>query len=218
VDDSNDRLPYNVGTDQIKNWVARNWFWNWTTPVMNWNDSSDNTNTALLTTGGIGPYTARVADLYRCPSDAVVSETQLALGWNRRVRSISMNAMIGNAGDYSSSGANVNNPEYVQFFKASQVPHPARIFVFVEEHPDSINDGYFLNHIDSESWQDLPASYHGGAANLSFGDGHIELRRWLDPSTRPASRPDSAHLPFSVPAGQSGDFDWLMSHTSVDAK
>ena len=32
TDDYNDRLPYNVGADQIKQWVGLNWLWNWTTP------------------------------------------------------------------------------------------------------------------------------------------------------------------------------------------
>ncbi len=217
TDDFNDRLPFNVGADQIKAWVAKNWFWTWTSPVMSWENESDNTNRVLLTQGGIGPYTSRAAELYRCPSDQVVSPIQAGLGWTRRVRSISMNAMIGDAGDYIQSGANVNNPEYVQFFKATQVPAPAEIFVFVEEHPDSINDGYFLNHIESQRWTDLPASYHNGAANLSFADGHIETHKWLCGSTKPRPVPDAAHLPFLVPSGQAADFNWLMSRTSNEA-
>ena len=60
-----------------------------------------------------------------------------------------MNAMVGNAGEYLQAGANVNNPDYVQFLKLGQIPQPARIFVLTEEHPDSVNDGYFLNQPDS---------------------------------------------------------------------
>lgn len=215
TDDASDRLPYNLGTAEIRRWEANGWFWNWTTPVMNWETDSDNTNRSLLTLGGIGPYTSRAADVYRCPSDYVVSQAQAALGWRHRVRSISMNAMIGNAGDYSQGGFNVNNPDYVQYFKSSQVPLPAGIFVFVEEHPDSVDDGYFLNFIDSSSWLDLPASYHRGA-NVSFADGHVEAHKWLCASTMRPSRPYAADLPFSVPANQTADFNWLMSHTSLD--
>ncbi len=215
-DENGDRLPYNVGSDQIRQWTARKWFWNWTSPVMSWEDDSDNTNRALLTTGGIGPYTASTAEVYRCPSDRIVSPLQAALGWQRRVRSISMNAMIGDAGDYSSKGTNVNNPKYVQFFKSTQVPTPALIFVFIEEHPDSINDGYFVNHIDAKQWNDLPASYHNGGANLTFADGHLEMRKWLNSSTKPAARAFAVKLPFDVPADQVQDFSWLMSRTSID--
>ncbi len=218
TDDFNDRLPYNVGTDQIKLWVGKNWFWNWTTPVMTWNDETDNTNRALVTRGGIGPYTDRSVEIYRCPSDHAVSPQQAALGWQERTRSISMNLMIGDAGDYSQSGSNVNNPDYVQFFKATQVPRPEGIFVFIEEHPDSINDGYFLNKIDTGEWNDLPGSYHNGAANLTFADGHVETHRWLYDSTTPPSKYRGAGLPFRPPPGQMGDFNWLMARTSKDAK
>ena len=36
ADDARDALPYNTGSDQIRQWVAINWFWNWTSPVMDW--------------------------------------------------------------------------------------------------------------------------------------------------------------------------------------
>jgi prepilin-type processing-associated H-X9-DG protein len=216
ADDSNDRYPYNLGYKQIHQWIGENKIWNWTTPIMSWEDEPDNTNRVLLTAGGIGPYTARTAEIYRCPSDQVVSAIQANLGWQHRVRSISMNAMIGNAGEFSQGGSNLNNPDYVQFFKTTQVPNPANIFVFIEEHPDSINDGYFLNRIYSQKWNDLPASYHSGGANLTFADGHLEIHKWLDPTTKPAARPTAAGLPFGVPYTQSSDFTWLMSRTSVD--
>jgi prepilin-type processing-associated H-X9-DG protein len=216
ADDSNDRYPYNLGYKQIHQWISENKIWNWTTPIMSWEDEPDNTNRVLLTTGGIGPYTARTAEIYRCPSDQVVSAIQANLGWQHRVRSTSMNAMIGNAGEFSQGGSNLNNPDYVQFFKTTQVPNPANIFVFIEEHPDSINDGYFLNRIYSQKWNDLPASYHSGGANLTFADGHLEIHKWLDPTTKPAARPTAAGLPFGVPWTQASDFTWLMSRTSVD--
>ena len=98
--DFNDALPYNLGAAEIKQMEASNQFWNWTTPVMSWELDSDNTNTVLLTEGGIGPYTSRAARIYRCPVDSVVSDIQAQAGWTARVRSISMNAMVGNAGQF----------------------------------------------------------------------------------------------------------------------
>jgi prepilin-type N-terminal cleavage/methylation domain-containing protein/prepilin-type processing-associated H-X9-DG protein len=214
--ESDDRLPYNLGAAEIKRTVARNQFLNWTSPVLNWELDSDNTNAVLQTEGGIGPYLNRSAATYRCPSDSVVSDVQAAAGWTRRVRSVSMNLMIGDAGEFSRSGANVNNPDYRQFFKTTQVPEPARIFVFIEEHPDSINDGYFIDQPETRRWMDLPASWHSGAANLSFADGHSETHRWRFASTKPPPRPDAAHLPFNVPAAEQGDFDWLMDRMSTE--
>lgn len=216
ADDFGDRLPYNLGTAEIKQLEAKNQYLNWSTPVMNWELDADNTNSILLTTGGIGPYASLADKTYRCPGDTVVSDIQARAGWRARVRSISMNAMVGDAGEFSRSGANVNNPYYRQFFKQAQIPQPSQIFVLIEEHPDSVNDGYFLNRPDSLRWSDLPASYHRGAVNLTFADGHLEAHRWRFASTQPPARPDSAHLPFGVPLAERGDFDWLMQRTSLD--
>lgn len=222
ADEANDRFPYNLGAAEIRQTVAQNSFVNWSSTVMDWevqnpgNSTSDNTNTALLTRGGIGPYTSRSAGVYRCPSDNVLSDLQIQAGWEKRVRSISMNAMVGDAGIFSTGGANTNNPDYKQFFKVTQVPKPSQIFVFIEEHPDSINDGYFLNKPDSRQWFDLPASYHNGAVNLSFTDGHSEMHHWLFDSTRRPARPGGARLPFPIPASEMADFRWLMDRTTIE--
>jgi len=215
ADDASDRLPYNLGAAEIRQLEAQGVYPNWSTPVMSWELDADNTNRLLLVGGGIGPYGGSSARIYRCPSDSVVSDIQAAAGWTARVRSISMNAMVGDAGEFSRSGANVNNPYYQQFFKQTQIPQPSQIFVFIEEHPDSINDGYFLNHVHTLQWTDLPASYHNGAVNLSFADGHLETHRWRFASTRRPARPDAAQLPLAVPATERGDIDWLMERTTV---
>jgi prepilin-type N-terminal cleavage/methylation domain-containing protein/prepilin-type processing-associated H-X9-DG protein len=213
--DTNDRLPYNLGSAEILRLGAQGQFPNWTSPVLNWELDSDNTNTELLVRGGIGAYVGRNPGVYRCPSDSVVSDLQASEGWTHRVRSLSMNMMIGDAGEFSRSGANVNNPYYRQYFKTTQVPEPSRIFVFIEEHPDSVNDGYFIDQLGTYRWMDLPASWHGGAVNLSFSDGHSEGHRWRFASTQPSARPDGAGLPFSIPAAERGDFDWLMARMST---
>ena len=216
AEEFNDRLPYNLGAAEIKQLEAQGRYLNWSTPVMSWELDADNTNSTLLTEGGIGPYTRRAAAIYRCPDDSVVSDVQAQAGWTARVRTVSMNAMVGDAGQFSATGKNVNNPYYQQFFKQTQVPEPAQIFIFIEEHPDSINDGYFLNQPSRLRWSDLPASYHGGRANLSFADGHLEPHKWRFASTQPPAQPDAAHLPFPVPVSERGDFDWLMARTSVE--
>jgi prepilin-type N-terminal cleavage/methylation domain-containing protein/prepilin-type processing-associated H-X9-DG protein len=222
TDESSDRLPYNLGVAEIQQSEAQGVFVNWSSPVMDWETDSlhgtgsDNTNVVLLTQGGIGPYTTRSPGLYKCPSDNVVSDLQAAAGWSARVRTISLNAMVGDAGQFSKAGANVNNPEYLQFFKLTQVPNPSHIFAFIEEHPNTITDGYFLNKPDSPKWWRLPASWHNGAANLSFTDGHSETHRWLFASTKPGVRPGATFPPAYVPNAERGDFDWLMERTSIE--
>ncbi len=214
--DANDRMPYNLGTAEIKQAVAQDQYVNWTSPIMSWEVDSDNTNTIVLTKGGIGSYLGRQAGVYRCPSDNVVSDLQAEVGWSRRVRSLSMNMMVGDAGEFTRTGANVNNPYYQQYFKATQIPQPTEIFVFIEEHPDSLNDGYFLDQPESNRWMDLPASWHNGGANLTFADGHAVAHKWRFASTRPPNAAYAAHLPFAIPYPELGDFNWLMARMSAE--
>jgi len=217
TDECGDRLPYNLGKSEIWQLEAQNLYPNWTTPVLDWEaTTSDNTNSVLLTAGGIGPYTSRSARIYRCPSDHAVSDVQAKVGWTERVRSISMNAMVGDAGQFSLSGANLNNPDYRQFFKVTQVPKPSQIFLFIEEHPNSIDDGYFVNRFGSNTWIRLPASWHHAAANLSFTDGHLETHHWVNAATLLPVRPGAAYLPIPVDPAASTDFDWLLSRTSTE--
>lgn len=221
AEDSNDRLPYNMGTAQIQQLEAQQMYVNWTTPVMDWETDSlhgtgsDNINVSLLTEGGIGPYSSRNAKIYKCPSDNTVSDIQAGLGWTARIRTISLNAMVGDAGKFSQSGANVNNPKYVQFFKVAQVRAPSQIFAFIEEHPNTISDGYFLNKAFGGQWIRLPAAWHAGAANLSFTDGHVESHVWRCASTRQPVLPGVTYPPMTVPPTDNSDFLWLMARMST---
>ncbi len=216
ADDHGGRLPYNLGGDVSRKTVAEKNPMNWVNNIMNWEPDQDNTNTTTITEASLSPYASRVVSIYRCPSDNVLSEIQRSHGWTARVRSYSMNAMVGNAGQLSSSGVNINNTNYVQFFALSAIPRPSEIFVFLDEHPDSINDGYFINRAYKWDWIDLPASYHNGAGSFSFADGHAELHRWLFSSTKRPARPDGAQLPVSIPRREWADFDWVMDRMSVE--
>ena len=216
ADDHGDRLAYNLGGDFTRSTVAPRTNANWVNDIMTWELDPDNTNTAGITDAGLAYYVSKAVNIYRCPSDYVLSDVQRQAGWSSRVRSYSMNAMVGDAGDLSASGSNKNNPGYVQFFKMSSVPKPARIFVFLDEHPDSINDGYFLNRWSYDmEWIDLPASYHNRAGTFSFADGHCETHRWICPSTVRPSRPDGAPLPMDIPANETADFLWVLQRMSV---
>jgi prepilin-type N-terminal cleavage/methylation domain-containing protein/prepilin-type processing-associated H-X9-DG protein len=227
ADDHNGRLAYNLGqsariaADLPSVADAPQMSQNWVNNVLNWELSPDNTNASAVTSSGIGPYTSSAAAVYRCPSDNVLSDLQRGAGWaSSRVRSYSMNAMVGNAGSYSQGGFNINVPNYVQFFKATSIPSPANIFVFLDEHPDSIDDGYFLNsYTDGAApiWTDLPASYHDGAGSFSFADGHTELHHWKNASTKQPAVAYGINPPLPmVIQGGTQDFAWVIQRMSFD--
>jgi prepilin-type N-terminal cleavage/methylation domain-containing protein len=212
TDDFEGRLPYNLGMTANGPRTSLNWVNN----VMTWDLSTDNTNTATLTEASLGSFVGQATAIYRCPSDRVLHPAQSAAGWDGRIRSYSMNAMVGDAGDFSTNGFNINNPGYVQFFKITQIPQPAEIFVFLDEHPDSINDGYFLERDYYSEWHDLPATYHNETTAFSFADGHSLLHRWIQPGTYRPALPDGANLPIYVPVSKKDDLEWVLDHMSVD--
>jgi len=217
ANDFEERLPYNLGGRADERGIAPRWDYNWVDNILNWEGDSDNTNTAFVAKGSFSAYANRVAAIYRCPADRVLSDFQRGLGWSGgRVRSISMNAMVGDAGENSRYGTNLFNPGYKQFKRLTDFRNPSGIFVFLDEHPDSINDGYFLNKTEELEWFDLPASYHNGAATFSYADGHIDAHRWKHSTTTPPARPQVAGLPLPVEATQRSDYDWVIDRTSFE--
>jgi len=213
--DNNDRLAYNLGGTEIKRLVKRERYNNWANSLLNWELDSSNTNEFLNTHASLGQYVSANPRVFRCPADRVLSRVQRAAGWDYRSRTYSMNAMVGDAGEFTRGGTNVNNPYYRQYMTLSEIPHPTLIFAFIEEHPHSINDGYFLNKGYSSEWYDLPASFHNGGANLAFADGHQELRRWQRDSTKKPAEPDAAALPLQLDKDDLADLKWVVNRMSV---
>jgi prepilin-type N-terminal cleavage/methylation domain-containing protein/prepilin-type processing-associated H-X9-DG protein len=215
ADDHDDRLAYNLGKDDTIQMLNRGEKYNWANSILDWSTNPSNTNTLLNTDAALGPYVAKNGQVFRCPSDYALSAAQRKLSWSSRTRSISMNAMVGDAGKFITDDGNVNNPNYRQFLKLGEFTSTSDIFVFIEEHPDSIRDGYFLNRIETNQWVDLPASWHNGSANLAYGDGHAESHRWLRASTKQPARPLAADLPLTLSHADATDFYWLMKRTTT---
>lgn len=196
AEDNGDVLVNNHGVPET---LARRQ--TWANNVEDWLASDDNTNLVLLTNAKLGPYANRSAKIYKCPADRAPAPN------GERIRSMSMNAQVGNPGELT----NRFNPLYVQFYKAAQVRNPAGIFVFLDEHADTLNDGFFVNVLEDNAWGNLPASYHNGAANFTFVDGHAETHRWLVPATiRPVLKTRIALFAANPPT----DFNWLKARTS----
>ena len=92
-------------------------------------------------------------------------------------------------------------------------------FLFLDEHPDSINDGWFVfcsaaDPAERGQWSDLPASYHNSAAGLSFADGHSEIKKWVSGTTVRAVMKSEAGFPVAVGADQR-DIQWVAERTTI---
>ena len=231
--DNNNRFVNNFGmaggTYAYRTWCVDN---------MDWTTSQQNTNTFLLQRGQLGPYMAKSVGSYKCPADHYLSTVQVQAGFLARVRSYSMNCFLGlfspcptcagdssgNPGsgtDYTWSGQNESSEGWPQFLKLSNIPQPSQIYVFLDEHPDSINDGYFQDGdqctaSDPKLWtgSDVPASTHNGACGFSFCDAHAEIHKWQVPGTVVPVTTKGVTDPICT-GGNYTDRIWLCSHACV---
>jgi len=173
----------------------------------NWDVNKD------LARSPIQPYLGKNAYAsWKCPADL---STVTTVGGKRlpRVRSISMNATF-------SYGGWLPSPPYLVYGKDTQIANPSQTFVFMDEHPDGINDGNMSVQMappGSTTAQiiDYPAGLHDGACGMSFADGHSEDHRWTGLTIKPRVNYTSS-LPLNVSAGDSvSDVIWLSSVTTV---
>jgi prepilin-type processing-associated H-X9-DG protein len=118
------------------------------------------------------------------------------------------------------NGKNLFQTDYRQFLKMGQVPRPVGIFVTLDEHPNSINDGYYLNTTgNTGSWGDSPATYHNGACGFAFADGHAEIHKWRggwvqNATIKAIPNPLYNGGPAFDAVGRN-DFQWVWERTSI---
>jgi prepilin-type N-terminal cleavage/methylation domain-containing protein len=191
--DNSDVIPLN------QPWAA-NSIYNWV--VGDVSATTDQTNAFLLgvlglTQGGvtlngsIGPY-VKAAGCYRCPADR---KTYLG---TPRVRSCSANCWVG----YVKANADVSDQMYGSFTKYADFGSKlasSDAFMFLDENPESINDGYFLFPWDALN--DRPAVNHGNSSSFSFADGRAQLHKW-----------SNTYLSMTGGSATSTDHIWLRTH------
>jgi prepilin-type N-terminal cleavage/methylation domain-containing protein len=195
---------------------------NWVNNVMTWGASTSvpdrsNTNLAWVISGVLGKYTGGTVGAYQCPADNYLSPAQRNAGYTRRNRSLAMNHLFGRF----STGADVTaggiawgfSGQYQQYLKQAQVRRPAKTWLFVDEHPDSINDGFFINNPTQNNWQDLPASFHNGACGFSFSDGHSEIKKWLSRTSKYTKVSFYYPAQMSFDAAGQRDYKWYLERT-----
>jgi prepilin-type N-terminal cleavage/methylation domain-containing protein/prepilin-type processing-associated H-X9-DG protein len=194
ADDNEDKLVPNADGYSGGGWV-RGWL---QTP-----QDATNVNYLKSPHGLLWDYNQSLG-IYKCPADR--STVRIGGQTHPRVRSISMNGNMNGNSWYTDQ----IRTRFFTFRKYTEIvrPPPAQAFVFLDEHPEAIDDGYFLVFLDRRHlWGNMPANYHNGACGFSFADGHAETRKWRDPDT----------LAKKIPANPMGpnDVPWIQLRTSA---
>jgi prepilin-type N-terminal cleavage/methylation domain-containing protein/prepilin-type processing-associated H-X9-DG protein len=166
------------------------------------------TNIANISSGLLYPYNQSLG-IYRCPADKFG-----VTGSGLRVRSFSLNGMMGNNGGTATDV----HPGITENRKFSDVRNPgaSQASMFFDEQSDavpstsSIDDGFYA--VESASprlsgnWRNIPASRHGNGGQWSFADGHAQRIRWFETTTRTLIR-NPASYGNSSPAAHTKVFD-----------
>jgi prepilin-type N-terminal cleavage/methylation domain-containing protein len=215
AEDADDKLPYcNASVPDSAPYA-------WVTGYLdfdggnraNWDVENDLSKSLLWS------YCGKSSGVFKCPGDRSAVKAQ---GRNMpRVRSMSMNSWVGGDGDDPAHPEGpFGSPEWRVYTKSGDMsdPGPSRTFIFVDEREDSINDGRLI--LEMNSYPDkpgqaqlinYPASYHGGAGALSFGDGHAELKKWVDSRTTPSI---SLNAPLPQASPNNKDVAWLQERAT----
>ncbi|HSY16765.1 MAG TPA: prepilin-type N-terminal cleavage/methylation domain-containing protein [Candidatus Acidoferrales bacterium] len=160
----------------------------WITGVIDWTTASYNTNLDEIINPKyslLGQYLGNSAKVFACPAANYLSPAQSGLGWNNRVRSVAMDAAVGSGPKYPISNFGWTQSTWYVAKKSTEFhnPGPSDVWVFSDEHPDSIDDAlmYTSNYAVSQ-FIELPGNQHGGSCGMAFADGHAEMHHWSGPT------------------------------------
>ena len=139
-----------------------------------------------IMTGLLYPYINNF-NIFKCPADLTIVPRGATAFTAPALRTYSMNDWVqpmDNPGYASTPWNGGPTTGYYIYTKLPNMTHPgpAKTFVFVEECPYSIDDGFFA--VDptptSTVWVNSPAVLHGRSSQFAYADGHSEPRRWTD--------------------------------------
>src|SRR5208283_4079345 len=156
-----------------------------------WIGTGTGPGSLYLAGGPLWDYSGQQPAIYRCPADKVMITVSGAVppgfkaGQYPRVRSISMSQVFGN-GDWQPAN------EFKLYKLYTTIDLPSKTQVFVDEHPNSLNDAAFGWSDDPQNIVDYPAAYHNGrGAGFGFSDGHGEIHTWLSTEISPPLIPNN---------------------------
>jgi prepilin-type processing-associated H-X9-DG protein len=189
ADDHQDRIVPNDALNTLGGGVGTREGWQVTGPSWLLGNAYTDTTTTNIETGLLFNYNDSL-DIYRCPGDRSTVRDE---GRIRRTRSLSMSMWMNRWPDPTDSRC---------WHKTTEIRRPglSQAFVFIDEHEKSIQQSAFgVNAPDRYlnfgtplwTWISFPALRHNNAGTLSFGDGHAEIWRWVEPNTAEIGRLDT---------------------------
>ncbi len=207
------RLPPNAGYIGPGTSGGPSWILGWleNNPNYEW---PDNTNILHLQSSLLALYLASAVRLWRCPSDP---SSSLFDGQRLpRVRSYSMNGYM------DSTPGRMDMLNWKIFQRSTDIPVPCEMFMLIDEREDSIDDGFFVVDMNEPKpiMYGAPRSAHNGGGVLSFADGHVVRKTWLDLATWPCVAPRGHCIGCCADHidridGAPRDLGWLREHTTI---
>ncbi|HNQ88051.1 MAG TPA: type II secretion system protein [Verrucomicrobiota bacterium] len=175
-----------------------------------------------ITNSPMFPYVGRSPAVFQCPSDKAT--VKIGTRTERRIRSNSMSQVFAWGDWLDGSGTGRNQTKWRTYGKASHIVTPTKTFVFVDEHPNSINDAAFATQCtgaDAASTAriiDLPANYHNGSCGFSFADGHSEIKRWVSMRSGHDTRRGLFNMPVYFTGARNLTLNFAAGEAWMDAK
>lgn len=185
-----------------------------------------NTTNNLLAT-----YIGGSVEVYKCPADKRIGIYQGPDAAKRTARvkvpsarTVAMNQAVGtnpgvNRGKTPVSGPWLNGQHshalgqtYRTYGRETDFtdPGPAMTWVLLDEDFYSLNDAGFAVTMVNPEWIDWPGTYHNMACGFAFADGHSEIRKWKNGSTKVVNKNVNRRpVPGSV------DYAWIRERTSA---
>lgn len=204
--DNADHVAQNQPSAKEK--LPYNWAGGWLDKL---ESNTDNTNQTLLKEGQLGAYMDELA-AFKCPGDRLSLEINGQE--HERPRSVAMNFYVG----FKALG---RAGEWQEVMKTGDFKERGadKTFTMIVQREDGINDTMY--RVDANrGLVENPAFYHNGADNLVFGDGHVELHKWIDPRTTPEINRTTTTWRVAPNVGEGWangnlDINWLRTHATA---
>ncbi len=179
----------------------------------------------FLHDAAIARYVANNLEIFRCPEDRTTAVDPRGRTVPR-LRGMSMSLWVGGPGYALKREGAPASELWRVFMKGADLvtPGPAETFAFLDERPDSINDGKFAvgmwgypDHPENVFMINWPSTAHNNAATFSFADGHSIIKKWQDARTLlPLADHDLGGFgyAYSVASPYNPDVLWLQEHAT----